>query len=234
VRCATDEDTRTLQTHAFLFRSRLQARGLVDEEVALDARLKDVGVSVPPADETRRGADSAQQQLADYSGAMLKAAGSDADARLRAQLAVMALDEDAKEGFPHVTRALVNHVGPTESCFTVVNHQELPTGTAVVSLTRGAASLPLHGESPAFGVSKGKPRVVRLCVSQPLKSDDVVQINVGADKVWEQKLVVTVDDEIRGMLRRTVAREELRAACDKAREYSARTVCDVMLARRTP
>ncbi len=153
---------------------------------------------------------------------------------LRAHLASMALDADFQAAFPRVTRAFVNHVGPKESCFTVLNHQELPTGAAVVSFSRAGTVIPLHGDSPTFGVSKGKPRVVRLCIAQPFKPDDVVQISVGGEKVWQQALVVTPDDEIRGLLRREATPKETEELCKNAREHSAKTACSLLLARRTP
>lgn len=234
VRCAQEQDVETLQTHVFLFRSRLEARGAVEELAALQQRLADVGVTVAADDVTRRAQKAAQTQMSAYAAAMRAAAGADVDVMVRAHLASLGLDPEHQGTFPAVTRALVNHVGPNESCFTVINHRELPTGAAVVSLKRAGNVLPTHGDSPAFGVSKGKPRVVRLCISQPLKTDDLVEIHVAGEKAWEQKLTITPDDEIRGMLRRAVKDEEVTAACKNAKEHSARTACAVLLARGKP
>jgi hypothetical protein len=232
-RCAREEDGDSLRAHALLLRSRLEARGATDQLVALNQLLHDVGVETESSATVRRAADHAGDRLEAYAAAMKVAAG-DSDAELRAQLAFMALGSDRTAVFPHVTRALVNHSHSTEGCFTVVNHQELPAGTAVVSLQRAAKGIPLHGESPTFGVSKGKPRVVRLCTDGPLLGGDVVQISVGGEVVWQQVLAVTPDDQVRGALRRNFADGDVTTLCAGVKEHSAKVACALASARRVP
>lgn len=232
--CVPEDDAPALLAHVFLLRSRLEARGDTESLLALEQVLTAAVAGPQAPDRVRRGPDAARARLVAYAAAMRVAAGADADAQLRAHLTSLSLDPDHSDAFPHVTRALVNFNGPAEGCFTVVNHGELPAGTAVVSLRRAGAAVTLQGESTTFGVSKGKPRVVRLCAAGGLRSDDLVQVSVGGQPAWEQKLLLYPDDDIRGALRRNFKDADMTTLCAGAREHSARTACALFAARGAP
>ncbi|MEW5855249.1 MAG: hypothetical protein AB2A00_41110 [Myxococcota bacterium] len=234
MKCAGADDVAELRVHAFLLQSRLEAQGNVEELDELERLLKEMGLEVDPDEGVRRGGEAAQQRLVRHATALRSTAGLDSDAALRGHLASLALDPEYSAAFPTGTRVLVNHSNTVESCFTVVNHQDLPVGTAMVSLKRGDKPFPLHGDPTTFAISRGKPKVARLCVNGALQTGDVVQLTVGGESAFHQTLTVTKDDEVRGALRRNFADVDLATLCQGATEHSARVACAIAEARRTP
>jgi len=231
MRCASEEDQQELRLHASLLQARLEAKGDLEEVTELERLLAEMGLEVESDPRLRLAGSAARQRLKVHATALRSASNMDPGDTLRAHLAANAWEADEGLSLPEGTRALVAYAGSVESCFVVVNHQDPPVGTGLISLKRADKTVALHGDSVTLPISRGKPKVVRLCVQGALQTNDTVHISVGGAPVFQQQLTVRPQDTILGSLR-SAATTDVGALCQTATGHSARVVC--AMAKGTP
>lgn len=229
-----EKDLDQVMVHALLLQSRLVARGDVEGLQAAARVLGEAGISRPTVPAVDRAIQASHERLTRFARELVSTAHGDPDATLRAHLASSTLDPEYKTAFPKVTRALINHADTAGGCFTLVNHQGLPSGTAIISLKRDGKDVALSGDPPTFGASAEKPRLVRQCTSSSLRNEDVVQVHVSGQLAWQQKLVVSPGDEIRGAFTRGFVERDVSTQCQQATDHAARMACNVQAARGKP
>lgn len=231
VRCAGPEQVPIVQAHALLLRWRFESMGNVEALRIMSQALQDVGV--PNAQADTRGADAALLRLVRYANALAGPGASPEEQRL-APHAQNAMDPQANKVIPKGTHAWANHTTPVEGCFSLINHAGLPQGTALVSLWRADKAQALHGGNTAVGIASGKPRAFRWCVSGGLLHDDEVRVNQGDTVVWQERLVVTPDAQVRGALLHAGEAPPPKDLCAHAQGLSAHVACALLGAGGAP